>query len=64
MLEKIVIGLMVFAAVIFLVRRSLKKGSGCGCSGSDCGSGGGCCGGGSKPKPLDLSSCACQRKDG
>lgn len=67
MLEKIVIGLVVFAAAIYLLRRSLKKGSGCGCSSGGCDSGsGGCCGSGgaSQRKPLDISSCACPRKDG
>ncbi len=69
MLEKSIIVLVVLVAALYLLRRSLKKGSGCGCSGSDggagnCGSGCGCSGGASQPKPLDISSCTCRRKDG
>lgn len=63
MLEKIVIGLLVLLASIYLLRRTLKKGSGCGCSGGDCASGGCGCSSPDSHKPLDISSCACQRKD-
>jgi len=67
MLEKIIIGLVVLLAAIYLVRRTLKKGGGCGCSGSDCASGG-CCsgkpsGGGPGRTALDIPPCGCQGKD-